>query len=261
MILWNDLGVNLQYELYLLLGGLLIISALYSSVGHGGASGYLALLSLSSYGLMSSVWLKQHVWVMNVVVASIAFFHYYKAGYHKLKLTMPFILASIPMALLGGMLTINGNLYDLLLSITLVWASYKVVNFKSKKTDNNPLPSTVEPYLWGGGIGFFSGLIGVGGGIFLSPILLLKGWADVKTAAATAALFIVVNSISGLAGTAISGNLDLDLSLLGMFLITISLGGYVGSKFGAKHASNSLVRKLLAIVLIVAATKRIIELF
>ena len=174
---------------------------------------------------------------------------------------MPFIIASIPMALLGGMLTINGNLYDLLLSITLVWASYKVVNFKSKKTDNNPLPNTVEPYLWGGGIGFFSGLIGVGGGIFLSPILLLKGWADVKTAAATAALFIVVNSISGLAGTAISGNLDLDLSLLGMFLITISLGGYVGSKFGAKHASNSLVRKLLAIVLIVAATKRIIELF
>ena len=242
-----------------MLGGLLIVSALYSSVGHGGASGYLALLSLSSYGMMSSVWLKQHVWVMNVVVASIAFLHYYKTGYHKIKLTIPFILASIPMALLGGMLTINGDLYDLLLSITLVWASYKIVNFKSKKI--NPLPSTVEPYLWGGGIGFFSGLIGVGGGIFLSPILLLKGWADVKTAAATAALFIVVNSISGLAGTAISGNLDLDLSLLGLFLITISLGGYFGASFGAKHASNSLVRKLLAVVLIVAATKRIIELF
>ena len=261
MILWNDSGVNLQYELYLLLGGLLIVSTLYSSVGHGGASGYLALLSLSSYGLMSSVWLKQHVWVMNVVVASIAFFHYSKSGHHNLKLTMPFILASIPMALIGGMLTINGDLYDLLLSITLVWASYKVVNFNSKKIDRNPLPSTVEPYLWGGGIGFFSGLIGVGGGIFLSPILLLKGWADVKTAAATAALFIVVNSLSGLTGTMVSGNLDLDLSLLGMFLITIGLGGYVGSQYGAKHASNSVVRKLLAVVLIVAATKRIIELF
>ena len=99
------------------------------------------------------------------------------------------------------------------------------------------------------------------GGIFLSPILLLKGWADVKTAAATAALFIVVNSAAGLTGTAISGNLDLDLSLLGMFLITICIGGYVGSRFGAKKASNSLVRKLLAIVLVVAATKRIIELF
>ena len=90
---------------------------------------------------------------------------------------------------------------------------------------------------------------------------MLKGWADVKTAAATAALFIVVNSAAGLSGTAISGNLDLDLSLLGMFLITISIGGYIGSSFGAKNASNSLVRKLLAIVLIVAATKRIIELF
>ena len=104
-------------------------------------------------------------------------------------------------------------------------------------------------------------MIGIGGGIFLSPILLLKGWANVKTAAATAALFIVVNSISGLVGTAISGNLDLDLSLLGMFLITISLGGYFGSQYGAKRASNSIVRKLLAVVLIVAATKRIVELF
>ena len=203
MILWNDLGVKLQYELYFLLGGLLIVSALYSSVGHGGASGYLALLSLSSYGVMSSVWLKQHVWVMNVVVASIAFFHYNRSGHHKIKLTIPFILASIPMALIGGMLAIDGNLYDLLLSITLVWASYKVINFSSQKISNNPLPSTVEPYLWGGGIGLFSG----------------------------------------------------------MFLITISIGAYVGSYFGAKNASNSLVRKLLAVVLIVAATKRIIELF
>tara|TARA_B100000767_G_scaffold21017_1_gene18930 strand:- start:2554 stop:3339 length:786 start_codon:yes stop_codon:yes gene_type:complete len=261
LILWNDLGVKLQYELYFLLGGLLIVSALYSSVGHGGASGYLALLSLSSYGAMSSIWLKQHVWVMNVVVASIAFFHYNKSGHHNIKLTIPFILASIPMALIGGMLAIDGNMYDLLLSITLVWASYKIINFSSHKISNNALPNTFEPYFWGGGIGFLSGLIGIGGGIFLSPILLLKGWANVKTAAATAALFIVVNSISGLAGTAISGNLDLDFSLLGLFLITIALGGYVGSKYGAKHASNSVVRKLLAIVLIFAATKRIIELF
>jgi uncharacterized membrane protein YfcA len=82
---------------------------------------------------MSSVWLKQHVWVMNVVVASIAFYHYTRSGHHKLKLTMPFIIASIPMALIGGMLTIDGNLYDLLLSITLVWASYKVINFSSQK--------------------------------------------------------------------------------------------------------------------------------
>ena len=198
---------------------------------------------------------------MNVVVASIAFYHYNKSGHHKLKLTMPFIIASIPMALIGGMLAIDGGLYDLLLSITLVWAAYKVVNFKSKNVEKIPVPNTVEPYLWGGGIGFFSGLIGVGGGIFLSPILLLKGWADVKTAAATAALFIVVNSAAGLTGTAISGNLDMDLSLLGMFLITISIGGYVGAHFGAKNASKSLVRKLLAIVLIVAAAKRIIELF
>lgn len=255
------MGINLQYELFLLLGGLLIISALYSSVGHGGASGYLALLSLSSYGIMSSVWLKQHVWVMNMVVASIAFFHYSRNGHHNFKLTMPFIVASIPMALIGGMLTINGDLYDLLLSLTLVWASYKIVNFNLDRVGNNPLPKTIEPYFWGGGIGFFSGLIGVGGGIFLSPILLLKRWGGVKTVAATAALFIFVNSASGLMGTVISGNLDLDFSLLGMFLITIALGGYIGSRYGAKQASKSVVRGLLAVVLVIAAAKRVIMLF
>ena len=260
MILWTVIGIILQYELYLLFAGLLIISALYSSVGHGGASGYLAILSLSSYGLMSHIWLKQHVWIMNLVVAAIAFYHYNKAGFHLPRLTIPFIIASIPTAFLGGYVSIDPELYDILLSITLLWAAYKVVNYTEISNVKLNTPRKYEPYLWGGGIGFFSGLIGVGGGIFLSPIILLKRWATVKSAAATAAVFIFVNSLAGLVGMGMSNQLNLDVGLLANFVIAITIGGFIGSLYGAKHADNKRVRDLLAVVLVIAAAKRFLEL-
>ena len=244
----------------MLFAGLLIISALYSSVGHGGASGYLAILSLSSYGLMSHIWLKQHVWIMNLVVAAIAFYHYNKAGFHLPRLTIPFIIASIPTAFLGGYVSINPELYDILLSITLLWAAYKVVNYTEISNAKLNTPRKYEPYLWGGGIGFFSGLIGVGGGIFLSPIILLKRWATVKSAAATAAVFIFVNSLAGLVGMGMSNQLNLDVGLLANFVIAITIGGFIGSLYGAKHADNKRVRDLLAVVLVIAAAKRFLEL-
>ncbi len=244
----------------MLFAGLLIISALYSSVGHGGASGYLAILSLSSYGLMSHIWLKQHVWIMNLVVAAIAFYHYNKAGFHLPRLTIPFIIASIPTAFLGGYVSIDPELYDILLSITLLWAAYKVVNYTEISNAKLNTPRKYEPYLWGGGIGFFSGLIGVGGGIFLSPIILLKRWATVKSAAATAAVFIFVNSLAGLVGMGMSNQLNLDVGLLANFVIAITIGGFIGSLYGAKHADNKRVRDLLAVVLVIAAAKRFLEL-
>ena len=239
--------------------GLFLISILYSSVGHGGASGYLAILSLSTFASMNSSWLKQHAWCLNLIVAGIAFYHYYKAGFYNKKLTIPFIVGSIPFAIIGGALKINGDLYDYLLSITLIWAAYRLYQTKvvedNRKITDLSLKITLPI---GGGVGFLSGIIGVGGGIFLSPIILLKRWADPKTVAATSALFIWVNSAAGLFGAGISNQLQIDFNILFPFIIVVLIGGIIGSKFGAV-AKQSVVRTLLILVLIIAACKRIIE--
>ena len=142
----------------------------------------------------------------------------------------------------------------------MLWAAYKIVNFTPYEDVLIRIPAKFEAYFWGGGIGFFSGLIGVGGGIFLSPIILLKRWANVKSAAATAAVFIFVNSLAGLVGMGMSNQLNLDVGLLANFVIAITIGGFIGSLYGAKHADNKRVRDLLAVVLVIAAAKRFLEL-
>ena len=251
----------MDWSQILILLGLFLISILYSSVGHGGASGYLAVLSLSTYANMESGWLKQHAWCLNLVVAAIAFYHYYKAGYHVKKLTIPFIIASIPFAIIGGYLEVNGGIYDILLSITLMWAAYRLYQTKNddvRKKFTEPDLKIALPI--GGGVGLISGVVGVGGGIFLSPIILLKKWADPKTVAATSALFIWVNSAAGLFGAGISNQLQIDFEILLPFILVVLIGGYIGSKFGSL-AHQSSIRLVLVGVLIIAAGKRLIELF
>ena len=239
---------------------LFVVAALYASVGHGGASGYLAVLSLTTYGAMESAWLKQHAWCLNLVVAAIAFWHFHRAGYYVPKLTIPFIVASIPMAMIGGYLTVDGVVYDLLLSICLLAAAWRLFTIKAigVVVESEPQWNIAVPV--GGSIGFASGIIGVGGGIFLSPVLLLKKWATPKGAAATSALFIWVNSLAGLGGATLSGQLTLELGVLFPFVSAVLIGGFIGSRYGAEIAPQQVVRKLLVIVLIVAATRRVVEL-
>ena len=249
----------MEIELLLVCFGLFVISILYSSVGHGGASGYLAILSLSLYGSMESSWLKQYAWCLNLVVAAIAFYHYYLEGYFNKKLTFPFIIGSIPFAILGGFLRIDGVIYDSLLSVTLIWAAYKLYQTKKEWEVENSIPNLKVSISTGAGIGFFSGIIGVGGGIFLSPIILLKKWANPKTVAATSALFIWVNSMAGLFGASISGQLNLESKILFPFVISVLIGGFLGSKFGSR-SNESFVKLMLIFVLIIAALKRVLEL-
>ena len=240
---------------------LMTVAALYSSVGHGGASGYLAVLSLTTYGSMESAWLKQHAWCLNLIVAAIAFYHFHRAGHHVPKLTVPFIVASIPMAMVGGYLAVDGAVYDLLLSICLLAAAWRLFTTNVSDVEVNSEPSWGIAAPVGGTIGFASGIIGVGGGIFLSPVLLLKKWATPKGAAATSALFIWVNSLAGLGGATLSGQLALEWGVLFPFVAAVLVGGFIGSRYGAEIAPHQMVRKLLVVVLVVAAARRVLELF
>ena len=251
----------MEWVLIVICLALMVVAALYSSVGHGGASGYLAVLSLTTYGTMESAWLKQHAWSLNLVVAAIAFFHFQRAGHHIPKLTIPFIVASIPLAMVGGYLIVDGAIYDLLLSICLLAAAWRLFVIKTNDSvvESEPQWNVAAPV--GGSIGFVSGIIGVGGGIFLSPILLLKKWATPKGAAATSALFIWVNSLAGLGGATLSNQLTLEMGVLFPFVSAVLVGGFIGSRYGAEIAPQQMVRKLLVIVLVVAAAKRVVELF
>ena len=240
---------------------LMTVAALYSSVGHGGASGYLAVLSLTTYGSMESAWLKQHAWCLNLIVAAIAFYHFHRAGHHVPKLTAPFIVASIPMAMVGGYLAVDGVVYDLLLSICLLAAAWRLFTTNVSDVGVNSEPSWGIAAPVGGTIGFASGIIGVGGGVFLSPVLLLKKWATPKGAAATSALFIWVNSLAGLGGATLSGQLALEWGVLFPFVAAVLVGGFIGSRYGAEIAPHQMVRKLLVVVLVVAAARRVFELF
>ena len=246
---------------FVLLVALSLIAAMYASVGHGGASGYLAVLSLTVYASNDPAWLKQHAWSLNLLVAGMAFIAYKKGGFFDSKLATPFIVASIPAALIGGYLRINDDIYDTLLSITLVFAAWKLYTTKSRVSDelfSNPPPIHIA-LIVGAAIGLLSGIIGVGGGIFLSPIILLLGWSDPKTTAGIAAVFIWVNSAAGLVGSSASGQSVIELDVLIPFAIAVLIGGYIGSKFGSEKFSQRTVRNTLVSVMLIASIKRIVD--
>ena len=233
---------------------------LYASVGHGGASGYLAVLSLSTYGMMEAAWLKQHAWCLNLVVAAIAFWHFHRAGHHVPRLTIPFIVASVPLAMFAGYLKVEGSVYDLLLSICLIIAAWRLYTVGSEEVvvENTPSWGIATPT--GGIIGFAGGMVGIGGGILLSPILLIKRWATPKGAAATSAIFVWVNSLASLSGAALSNQMVLNFETLLPFIFAVLIGGFIGSRYGANVAPQYLIRKLLIVVLIIASLKRIMGL-
>jgi len=246
----------------LLLVSLFIIAGLYASVGHGGASGYLAVLSLTVYAENDPGWLKQHAWSLNLLVAGIAFLAYKRSGFFDSKLAIPFIIGSMPAALIGGYLRVNDDIYDILLSVTLIVAAWKLYTTKSDKYVNSfsNRPPVHIALIVGAVIGLLSGIIGVGGGIFLSPVILLFGWSDPKTTAGVAAVFIWLNSAAGLIGSSLSGQNVIEIGVLIPFALAVLIGGYLGSKFGSEKFSQNSVKNLLISVMLIAATRQILAL-
>ncbi|WP_405575884.1 sulfite exporter TauE/SafE family protein [Winogradskyella sp. Asnod2-B02-A] len=230
-----------------------IVSFLYASVGHGGASGYLALMALFSFAPET---MKSTALLLNLFVAGISFFYYYKAGFFNRKLFVSFAITSIPFAFLGGMLDVDASIYKKILAVLLIFSILKMLNVFGKENTKIKDVKLWQSLLIGSVIGFFSGLIGIGGGIILTPIILLFHWGKMKEAAAVSALFIWVNSASGLIGQFTSG-VTFDSNVF--ILITIAIiGAIFGSYYGSKKINNKRLRHILAFVLIIACAKLVL---
>ncbi len=227
-----------------------IISFFYASVGHGGASGYLALMALFS---VTPELMKPTALLLNLFVAGIAFYYYYKEGFFNKKLFLYFAIASIPMSFLGGFIEVDATIYKKVLAVLLIFAVLKMLNVFGKESTIIKDIKLWQGLLVGGAIGFFSGLIGIGGGIILSPVILLLHWGKMKEAAAVSALFIWVNSASGLVGQ-ISSGVNLEIQSFGLVAIAL-VGGFFGAYYGSKKLNNQNLRYLLATVLVLASVK------
>lgn len=233
----------------LLIFSILIIAFLYASAGHGGASGYLALMAI--FGV-APVYMKTSALLLNVFVSLIAFYAYYRAGFFKWKLLFPFAVASIPMAFLGARLQLDPHVYKMALGVLLFVATARML-YKPAENKQLKEPSVVLSLIVGAGIGFFSGMTGIGGGIILSPFILLMGWANIKETAAASALFIFLNSVSGLTGVWQSGFALPDLIVY--WVLAGLAGGIAGGYAGSKKFSVSGLTYVLGLVLIIAGIK------
>lgn len=237
---------------------LFVIALLYSSVGHGGASGYLAILVLAGY-MRSDI--TPVVLILNIAVASTGFFHYARAGHFSCKLLKPLVIASIPAAFLGGMIPLNDRIYSALLGFTLLIAALRFL-FITRIFQSRETQPSVSSNTWalpiGAVLGLLAGMVGVGGGIFLSPLLLFLHWADAKQTAAVSAAFIVLNSLSGLAAHLLQGAV-VDWTLLSSIAATIYIGGFLGSFLGAWRISLRALQQLLGSVLAIASFKLMIK--
>jgi len=229
---------------------LFIIAFFYASIGHGGASGYLAIMAL--FGI-ATVYMKSSALTLNLFVSGIAFYHFYRAGYFRWKIIMPFIITSIPLAFVGAKIHVDTRTYKIILGIFLSMAALRIIFFKMNQLrQNKPVPFIIG-LLAGALLGFFSGMIGIGGGIILSPILIMMGWANIKEAAAVSALFILLNSASGLLGVYFS-----DAKLTPDIIIWIVLafsGGTLGAYLGSQKFTHGFLRYVLSGIMILASLK------
>ena len=274
-----------------------VVAFLYSAVGHGGASGYLALMSIWH---LAPEHMKPVALILNLVVSGIAFIQFYRQGHFLWRLFLPIAALSIPMAYLGGFTPLKDDVYQLGLGVFLVISVVLLnVNLRGGVSFKNDDEQRVladdasqlsREYLLaaailGGGIGYVSGLLGIGGGILLSPVLLLLGWTQQKQTAAMGAAFIFVNSMSGLVGfvqqhplwespaekmsgiadAAITGGSVLGIywlsvsMIVGVLIMPVVMGGVVGSWYGSKKFSHRGMKGILSVVLLIAAIKLLLR--
>ena len=235
--------------------GMLFAAFGYASVGHGGASAYIAAMALAG---IAPAEMRPIALLLNVLVSSIATFKFFRAGHFRWRLFWPFAAVSIPMAYVGGAITLPGQAYKILVGVVLLYAAVQL--WRSGKSGEEMREVREPPLGWamliGAGMGLLAGLTGVGGGIFLSPLLLMLGWAGTKQTSAVAAPFILVNSLAGLAAIFVAKGAALP-SYVWILAAAVLVGGWLGAEYGSRRFANPVVRRVLAVVLALAGAKMV----
>ena len=235
-----------------------LVAILYSSVGFGGGSSYLAILALT--GIVFTQ-IRATALLCNIVVVSGNVFLYYQQKQFNFKKIIPLVLLSIPFAFLGGFLKINQHFFFILLGLTLLfaaitmWNSKSILNANIKKTENNQLKNAG----FGGFIGFISGMVGIGGGIFLAPLLHITKWGTPKKIAATASFFILMNSIAGLLGQYSNPDFEINWNLTSILIITVLIGGQIGSRLSNRFLNPIQLKKATAILIAFVSLRILIK--
>jgi uncharacterized protein len=235
--------------LLLLLVGVFVVAVLYASVGHAGASGYIAIMALVG---MAPEEIKPTALAMNILVAAIGSWQFWRAGHFRWALFWPFALLAAPMAFLGGWLALPGDMFKLLIGVILLWSA-AVLWWRPRDDRSTSAPAKPVAIVAGGALGFVAGLTGTGGGIFLTPLLLLMRWAHAKEAAAVSALFILVNSSAGLLGNVSSTRHR--PGVIGMLLVAAAIGGAIGAHLGSRRLPAVAIKRVLGVVLLIAGAK------
>lgn len=227
----------------------LVVAFLYASVGHGGASGYLALMALLN---MSPLVMKPTALILNLIVSLVSFLSFYKARHFKSSMLWPLVVTSIPAAYLGSIIPVSEPLYKKILAIVLLIAVIRML-LKPPSADKISTPKWYWLSLTGAVIGLLSGMIGMGGGILLSPLLLMMGWATMQQTAAISAIFIFLNSASGMLGQLKKG-FDLAPSMF-IIIAFVLVGGWLGAYMGSSRFKTTELKFILALVLVLAVSK------
>ncbi|MDH4022349.1 MAG: sulfite exporter TauE/SafE family protein [Gammaproteobacteria bacterium] len=238
--------------LWILTASVFVVATLYSSVGHAGASGYIAVMSLLG---VAPPEIRPIALTLNILVASIATWQFWRAGHFSWPLFWPFALLSVPAAFVGGYLDLPTQLFKILVGIVLLVSAAQLLLRPPPESSLHQPPALVALGV-GGGLGMLSGLTGTGGGIFLTPLLILMGWARTKAAAAVSAPFILFNSASGLLGN-LSATRTFPAFAVTLVVAALA-GGFIGSYFGSRRLPHTAIKRLLAIVLCIAGFKLIL---
>jgi uncharacterized protein len=239
-----------------LAAGMLVAAFGYAAVGHGGASAYIAAMALAG---IAPAEMRPIALTLNILVSSIATWKFQRAGHFRWRLFWPFAAAAIPLAYVGGAITLPGQAYKVLVGIVLVYAAWQL--WRSARAGDE-MRGVREPPLAtamaiGGAMGLLAGLTGVGGGIFLSPLLLMLGWAGTKQTSAVAAPFILVNSLAGLTALFVTQGPALP-PYAWVLAPAVLIGGWLGAEYGSRRFANPVVRRVLAVVLALAGAKMIL---